>query len=142
MRFNFFRVVFFSGLSAITSVHTFAVESPIYKWVDENNVVHFSHDHPIDIQYSEIAVKLAYKASFEPLESEINETEETLADDIIIEAKDVEKCKTAKSNITTLTNFDEISVTDSEGKTKILTEEEKTEQLNISNKNKETYCTD
>lgn len=60
-----------SAVVVLISTFTQATSISIYRWVDENNIVHFSHDHPININVSEVTVEVAYK----PAAKEINKTE-------------------------------------------------------------------
>ncbi|WP_159821408.1 DUF4124 domain-containing protein [Colwellia sp. 20A7] len=50
-------------LSFITFVSSsvLAKDIPIYRWVDENNVVHFSQNQPKDSHYSELTANSSYK---------------------------------------------------------------------------------
>ena len=51
-------------LSFITffSTNVLAKDIPIYRWVDENNVVHFSQSQPKDDNYTELTTNSSYQA--------------------------------------------------------------------------------
>ena len=51
-----------------------------------------------------------------------------------------ENCKTAKINLKILDNFDKILTTNNQGEKKVLSPEEKTQQLVLTKKHLNVYC--
>ena len=110
----------------------------VYRWLDENNVQHFSQVAPPTIDTSTISVELAYqppkKETMELTEAEQSRTSE------MTKAATVKNCLMAKSNQTILSENNNISFTDPMGIKRLLTEEEKVEHLTTSKKSIEMYC--
>ena len=52
------RIILLALISAVYAGATSAKSISVYKWIDENNVVHFSQRHPISDNYSEIEVQV------------------------------------------------------------------------------------
>jgi hypothetical protein len=122
----------------------------VYRWIDKENVVHFSQHQPDHDDYIEFSV-----ANNKNSTATINKTNtpgESQPSDIdfvnSIEAKDLgdnlsdSKCVTARKNIDTLQNFDKIQYKDEKGKVKVLSALEKQQQLEMNTKQAEVYCTD
>lgn len=136
-----------SAVVVLISTFTQATSISIYRWVDENNIVHFSHDHPININVSEVTVEVAYK----PAAKEINKTEGQLEKEKkdLLSAEQTAKntkiidqnCKAAQANVKILNSFDKISITEADGTSRVLMAKEKEEQLSISEKHVDAYCT-
>jgi len=134
-----------TALLAISTL-TFAAEDiTVYRWVDEDNVVHFSQHQPLHDNYTEVTMAQVNQ----PRKSTSSETpllakEATVADQInekFNTTKDSKnKCDDAKANIRTLSAFDKIQYTDNDGNVKVLNETEKTQQLEMNKKQEEVYC--
>jgi hypothetical protein len=130
-------LVSFSGSSAEKLI--------VYRWVDKNNVVHFSQHQPLHDNYIEISVDNNKKASLlvdkkQPKDQVIalekkaaNSPKNDISDD---------KCKTAQLNMLTLQDFDRIQYKDEKGNVKVLSNLEKEQQLAMNTKQVEVYCTD
>jgi len=136
MRYCYFGLLLLAYSSSIT-----AAEITVYRWVDKNNVVHFSQHQPAHDNYTEITMTEAYRPPAEE-NTPVNETTRFLeqASTEGLSADALKKCNEAKANVRTLSDFDNIQYTDSEGVTKILNAEEKRQQLEISKKQVEVYC--
>lgn len=128
------------------SLTIFANDMVIYRWVDENNVVHFSQNQPATGDYTEILMANAHNTSQE-LESPSNEKdvltskiddEDEISENLTIDAAG--KCNEAKKNLETLTTFDRIRFVDENGETQILDEAAQEEQISINKKRIEIYC--
>lgn len=138
------------------STNTIAKEIAIYRWVDENNIVHFSQNQPMGENYSQLTTISSYKASgrkaiTESLNAEsstkIKEQElavklEEQQQKIIAKNKETyaKNCNAAQLNIKMLNSFNRILYTDTDGESKILSDEGKQEKLDISKKHIELYC--
>lgn len=125
-----------------------AKEIAIYRWVDANNVVHFSQNLPNTDTYSELSTVSSFNAlSKEARQAkEANENiEHKKITDSTTNKKTFEKnCQSAQFNIKMLSSYDEVLITEekSDG-TKIeraLSNEEKKEKLTLSKKHVELYC--
>jgi len=136
MRYCYFGLLLLAYSGSIT-----AAEITVYRWVDKNNVVHFSQHQPAHGNYTEITMTEAYRP---PREATIAKDETTRfleqASTDGLSAASLEKCNEAKANVRTLSDFEKIQYTDSDGITKVLNAEEKRQQLEISKKQVEVYC--
>lgn len=146
--------VFVAICSAIMfSSSTIAKDIAIYRWVDENNVVHFSQHQPQNNNFSQLTTFASYKAK-QKSESGDSENKKQLSVDEQIskhekeQAEILEKnkvmaeknCKAARLNIKTLNSFNKITILDTDGKNRILTDKEKKAQVTLSNKHIDLYC--
>ena len=147
-----------SAFVAIWSIAMFntsaiAKDIAIYRWVDENNVVHFSQHQPRDNNYSQLATFSSYKATqksksdrsknkqvasvgeqstqYEKQQAEILQKNKLIAE---------KNCKAARLNIKMLNSFNEISTIDADGKNRLLTDKEEKAQIILSNKHIDLYC--
>lgn len=141
--------------AVILSTSAAAKDIAIYRWVDENNVVHFSQHEPQDENYSQLITFASYKAN-QPSDNtelpsadnktltvseKLAQTEKRRADILEKNKKIAEKnCNAARVNIKMLNSFSKISVSDDDGKNHVLTDKERKEQLTLSNKHVDLYC--
>jgi vacuolar-type H+-ATPase subunit I/STV1 len=135
----------------IFSTNVIAKNIAIYRWIDENNVVHFSQHLPTDDNYSQLTTVSSYNAktkqqhertnSMPPVNEQITRHEKELAE---IQAKNKEitanNCKAAQLNMKMLNSFNQIMTTDDDGKNRLLTDKEKKSQLELSKKHITLYC--
>ena len=129
-----------------------AQDTTIYRWVDSNNVVHYSHEHPNDRDYARVNVKVSYEPTDDLVEKstidELQTKEETEVGkdkaqlDISKQSAEVIKqnCESAKVNLKILSGFEKILYKDPDGESRLLSPEEKKEQLALSEKYAEVYC--
>ena len=132
----------------IFSTSAIAKDISIYRWVDENNIVHFSQHEPRSDNHSQLITFSSYQAKQNSSVKPLPSVDEQLAKDEKRQAEILAKnkviaeknCQAAKVNIKMLNSFNKISVSDSDGKSRVLTEKEKHEQINLSNKHIDLYC--
>jgi len=120
----------------------------VYRWVDENNVVHFSQQQPAHDNYTTITMSSRSKPttkSPQPTEPEepsptpsFNDENDTPSS--VVSMTIEQRCEDAQNNIKTLSAFDQVQYTDSQGQVHILSKEEKRQQLLLSQKQVEIYC--
>jgi len=133
----------------ITSIT--AKEIAIYRWVDANNVVHFSQNLPKTDNYTQLSTVSSFKAlSKEDRQEKAAQDDEqqradSQAEDIAQNKATFEKnCQAAQLNVKMLNSYDEVLVTEetSDGvKTeRVLSDEEKKDKLSLSKKHIELYC--
>ncbi|MBO9490297.1 DUF4124 domain-containing protein [Endozoicomonas sp. G2_1] len=141
------KSVVLSTLLLLSNTTVSAEGMVIYRWVDEDNVVHFSQHQPSHNNYTEITMaKSATPAPSESpsvasdLSSTLTNNETSPANQSLVAQKMAERCEEAKQNIKTLTNFDDIQYTDEDGNTTLLSEEDKKQQLALSQRQVEVYC--
>ena len=127
---------------------TAADQLTVYRWIDKDNVVHFSQHQPKDGDFIEISMAVNQKSSA------IIDKENTAKlpqADISDNANEVEpkedseikdKCNSARENLATLQNFDKIKYKDEKGNIKVLGDIEKEQQLTMNKKQAEVFCTD
>ena len=138
MRAHFiaFSIVIFSSTAI-------AQKDIVYRWVDKNNVVHFSqnqpaHDNYTEIQVSTNATRKASNAAVENNDHEQAQTEkQTDALDLL---PSTEKCEEAKANVQVLKTYDKIQYKNEDGETVLLSATQKEQQLAINEKQVEVYC--
>lgn len=137
-------------LAVVFSTNVIAKDIAIYRWIDENNVVHFSQHQPQNSNYSQLTTFSSYRArkkeSTEQLKSpsvdeQLAKYEQDKAE-VLAKNKDIvdKNCKAAQFNEKMLNSFDDVMVTDSDGKNKALSEKEKKAQLALSKKHINIYC--
>jgi hypothetical protein len=117
-----------------------AEELTVYRWIDKNNVVHFSQNQPSHDDYIEISMANNKKSS--AIIDEKTSTEKPQPIDIVpSDTNDNnDKCVTARENIEILQNFDKIQYKDVKGNVKVLGAVEKEQQLAMNTKQAEVYC--
>jgi hypothetical protein len=118
------------------SVNIFAENIVVYRWVDKNNVVHFSQNQPEHDDYVELTMTNAPRVNDQKDLTELNLKGKNTNQ--LIDLK--EKCDTATANLRTLKAFNKIQFTNDKGETKVLSEEEKNQQLELNQKQVEVYC--
>jgi len=136
--------------AVVFSTNVIAKDIAIYRWVDENNVVHFSQHQPQNDNYSELTTVASYQARKKELPNSANtaSVDEQLSqyekDKAEVLAKNEEvaekNCKAAQLNEKTLNSFDSIMFTDSDGKNRALSDKEKKIQLALSKEHISLYC--
>lgn len=141
------KSVVLSTLLLLSNTTVSAEGMVIYRWVDEDNVVHFSQHQPSHNNYTEITMaKSATPAPSESpsvasdVSSTLTNNETAPTNQSLVAQKMAERCEEAKQNIKTLTNFDDIQYTDEDGNTTLLSEEDKKQQLALSQRQVEVYC--
>ncbi|TWX50678.1 DUF4124 domain-containing protein [Colwellia hornerae] len=123
-----------------------ASELMIYRWVDKDNVVHFSQHQPIGDEYTQFLVSNQSSISSRadlitgPLVSDKDIASQQNTDNIAATIDMPKKCLEAQENLAMLTAFDKVQYTDEKGSKQILTETEKQQQLAINQKRTEVYC--
>lgn len=108
----------------------------VYRWVDSNNVVHFSQHQPEHDDYTELSMSNIVK----PKQENSSEVAEKTIQDPINITPTPDKCEEAKANVSTLKGFDKIQYTNAKGELQVLSEQEKIQQLAINEKQVEVYC--
>ncbi|GLX80054.1 hypothetical protein tinsulaeT_33940 [Thalassotalea insulae] len=117
---------------------SFADNFTVYRWVDKNNVVHFSQNQPSHDNYTELTLSnLEKKPEKDTVAEKTQDQQQTTQED---QTDLNNKCQEAKTNLNTLKGFDNIQYTDSNGAAKVLSEVEKSQQIAINEKYVEVYC--
>jgi len=138
-------------LAVICSFNVIAQDIAIFRWVDENNVVHFSQHQPQGDNYSQLTTFSSYQSSAvkpvddrytpPPVDEKLAKYEQEQAAIKAQNQVNVENnCKAAQLNTKMLNAFEQVMTTDSEGKNRLLTAEEKLVQLELSKRHTELYC--
>ncbi|GEM_PF-1414723 len=132
-----------------------AKDIPIYRWVDKDNVVHFSQNLPKNDDYKEFSTISSYKAlskverkiiAKQDAANEKFEDQEKQADEVIAKNKAMydKNCKAARLNIKMLNSLGEIHVNEEKNDGTIgsrpLTSNEKEDNLALSIKHEDLYC--
>jgi len=134
----------FRILIIIVSLYTcqaLCSELTVYRWVDKNNVVHFSQHQPSGGDYTEFLISNESKIVSRANQSKIILEKGKKQDTVLPSTVDVTaKCKEARDNVNMLTAFEKVQYTDEEGNKQVLTGIEKQQQLEINKKRTEVYC--
>lgn len=132
-----------------------AKEIAVYRWVDANNVVHFSQNLPKTDDYTELSTVSSFNALSKDARKEIALQKDIQQNkDSITQEQELAKaqnkamfdknCKAAQLNNKMLNSYDEVLMTeeDSNGikKERVLSDKEKQEKLILSKKNIDLYC--
>ncbi|AAZ26038.1 MULTISPECIES: DUF4124 domain-containing protein [Colwellia] len=152
-----FTAVCLAGVLLTSSVVNFvnAKEIAIYRWVDENNIVHFSQNLPKGDEYREFSTISSYKALSKAERKLIAEEDsaeqkvmdqEQKQDDVIAQNKATyqKNCKAARLNIKMLNSLNEIHINEEKSDGTIgsrpLTAPEKSEKMALSKNHENLYC--
>jgi len=135
------------------SMSVIAKDIAIYRWVDENNVVHFSQHQPQTNSYSQLTTFASYNAKQKSTQAQsdnkqLPSVDEQLAQHEKEQAEILEKnreiteknCKAAQLNIKMLNSFSKVTILDPEGINRVLTDTEKKAQIVLSNQHIDLYC--
>jgi hypothetical protein len=125
----------------------------IYRWVDENNVVHYSQNQPATGDYTELVMantQLSDKnndsstpKSNTPSSVASTNNGDGISDNLTKNKSAIDyaaKCAEAQKNLTTLKDFDRIRFVDEKGETQVLNKEQQEEQLIINEERVNIYC--
>ncbi len=128
-----------------------AKDIAIYRWVDKNNIVHFSQNQPTSTSYSQLTTFSSFQSK--KTEKKVTDNKQLaaqkLADAYDLKQKKIQiknketfkkNCLAAKLNIKMLNSFKKVLYTGPDGKSRILSDKDKQEQLNLSEKHIELYC--
>lgn len=139
------------GVMTLFSSPVNAKDIAIYRWVDKNNVVHFSQNLPKNDDYTQLTTVSSFKALSKEerialKEKEASEKNQQEGQEQVIANEETFKrnCKAAKTNIKMLNSFNEVLITEenSDGTTtnRVLSDQEKQAQLELSKKHVDLYC--
>ncbi|KGJ89198.1 DUF4124 domain-containing protein [Colwellia psychrerythraea] len=132
-----------------------AKDIAIYRWIDKDNIVHFSQNLPQGFDYTELSTvssfKALSKAERQALADEDKATQavaemEKQQDDITAKNKATfeKNCKAARLNIKMLNSLDDIHINEEQSDGSIgsrpLTAAEKEDKLTLSKKHEGLYC--
>lgn len=121
-------------LPLLLSPLVLAEDITVYTWVDEKGIVHYEQNQPIEKDYSELKIK-PNKPS-----SNLTQNAKDLTEEERSKAEAAVRCTTAKDNLDTLSGFANIEVDEGNGKTRRLSEKEKRQQLELTQKQVDVYC--
>lgn len=132
-----------------------AKDIAIYRWVDNNNVVHFSQNLPKGNNYKELSTISSYKAlskaqrkalAEEKNSAKLIEQQEKQRDMVIAKNKEIfeKNCKAARLNIKMLSSLEAVYVNEEKSDGSIgnrpLTAKEKIAKLTLSKEQETLYC--
>jgi membrane-bound inhibitor of C-type lysozyme len=132
-----------------------AQDISIYRWVDKNNVVHFSQNLPKDNDYKDFSTVSSYKAlskadrealAEERSSAKLIEQRQKQQDTAIAKNREVfqRNCKAAQLNIKMLNSSEAVYISEenSDGsiENRSLTAEEKIAKLTLSKEQETLYC--
>lgn len=145
---NSASIAFWSAV--IFSTNVIAADIAIYRWIDENNVVHFSQHQPKDGNYSQLTTVASYQArekelvknsSMPSVGDQLTKFEAEKAEALAKNKEIADKnCQAAQLNEKTLNSFEIVMISDPDGKNRALSDKEKNAQLALSKKHISMYC--
>lgn len=125
----------------------------IYRWVDENNIVHFSQQPPKSTNYSQLTTLDSYKAKqqsktnkpsnkdFSSVDEQLKQHDKKQAEILAKNKVIVENnCKAAQLNLKMLNSTKKITTLDSNGRNHVLTDKERDSQITLAQKHIDIYC--
>ncbi|MGJ8693712.1 MAG: DUF4124 domain-containing protein [Thalassotalea sp.] len=131
-------------LSVMLVSFTSIAQDIVYRWVDENNVVHFSQHQPSHDNYTTLSVSGNSKKrdNNKPAEDANQAAEKSSEEEkkSTIETVMNKRCEEVKANKETLTSFEKVQFKSADGELTLLSDEEKTQQIAIADKQIEVYC--
>ena len=134
--------IFIAIIIGSLSFVSLADEVTVYRWVDDNGVVHYGQHEPLTEDFSQIVVETRYSPVQAPLKNGTvtnkSDEEDALANQLVKNSNI--KCKNARANLKTLNDFDKVEVNDKDGKARLLTNSERLQRLRLSEKEIELYC--
>lgn len=130
------KALYWGLFSLSFSAFSLAENLTVYRWVDKNNVVHFSQHQPSHNNYTEMSLANVSK----PKNYKSLPTKETEPETPATASVTDDKCEEAKTNLKTLKAYDNIQYTDANGKAQVLDEKAKALQLLFNEKQLEIYC--
>jgi len=138
------------GLFAFFSTNVSASDITIYRWVDENNVVHFSQNQPKNTDFSELSTVSSYQAAKQSpqkkvqgssVDEQLSKFEKKEAEALAQNKEIAEKnCQAAQLNEKALSSVGTIALTEPNGKIKNLSDKEKKAQLALAKEHISLYC--
>lgn len=129
--------LFFYAYSAV------AAQSIIYQWVDQNNVVHFSEQQPEHDNYTTLQVlgnNNKDKKNVAKKNTERDNVPEKSDSTPELQNQLNTRCEEAKENLKTLETYTNVKVQNKNGEFSVLSKEEKQQQIILSQKQIEVYC--
>lgn len=137
-------------VTAILTADVIAKDIAVYRWVDENNIVHFSQHLPQDSKFSHLTTITSYQAKEKSLSEKYNSASiiEQLAQferdqaEVVAKNKIISQrnCEAARLNNTILTSSDRIMITAPDGKSRELSPKERSVQLELTIKQINMFC--
>lgn len=127
------------------SCDSFAAQGVIYKWVDQNNIVHFSEQQPEHDNYTTLQVLGVPQTKQQNSDKKIT-VQQTANKKAKQTSPELQKqlntrCEEAKENLKTLQTYTNVRVQNADGEFSVLSEEGKQQQIIISQKQIQVYCT-
>jgi hypothetical protein len=138
-----------TGFLLVTITKGASAESvTIYRWVDKNDIVHFSQYQPEQGSFTEMNVanadpvesSLSLSPSPVDMKNTIKSIDKPPSTEESFESEMNDKCQEAQTNVTTLKSFDNVQILDNEGNKSMLTLQQKQQQLKMNLKRIDVYC--
>jgi len=127
------------------SLMVFADDVIIYRWVDENNIAHFSQNQPATGDYTEIIMASTNSSTKEKETSFTQLKNSDVKKEVQLDnsepKENTKECEEAKKNLATLKDFDRVRFVDANGETQILDEAKQVEQIKINEEHVKVFCT-
>jgi len=140
---KFMKILFRSVVSVfviLVSVNLMAGEKIMYKWTDDKGEVHYSERAPKGVEYKRIRTYVDSNAS-SPAPVKLPKTpDEAKKSANSYDTWRVENCTIANQNLDMLNTAKRISADDGQGGKRLMTDEEKQEQINKMEAQRDKYC--
>ncbi|EKE68252.1 DUF4124 domain-containing protein [Gallaecimonas xiamenensis] len=110
-------------------------DNTVYRWVDSKGNVHFSQTPPPGKAVDAVKVDAPQPSSTPPTPVSVGQNDEKAEsptqDLVKMRSQLKEACSRAKENLATLTSFDRVRLQEESGEYRVLSEEEKAEQITL-----------
>jgi|GEM_PF-2484016 len=140
--FTTFLLFLAFNVAASDALNQLSSSKIMYRWVDVNGVTHFSQLKPTDSSIGNIEeIPLPNSKSYK--QSKKLQQEKLARGDLLTQFADVakENCLIAKQNFKILTAFKNITQENAQGDTKKLSKSDRDDQITLTNKQIELFCT-
>lgn len=134
------RKILLGSIALTISLSSMADNVTVYRWVDKNNVVHFSQKQPSHDNYTELTMSAVSKSKTTVTNKESDEEADAKDKKALALIPSTEECEEAKANVRVLKTYDKIQYSDDKGAVKILDATAKQQQLELNEKKVEIYC--
>jgi len=142
-------------ITAILITHPSAINAKVYKWVDDQGVVHYGSEKPEDAEAERVKIKqqpIFGGEDGKPVKDKDNKdkkeedkkpakVEERLEGDAVISKKEKAKlCKQAKDRLQSIQNSGRLRAYDEKGESRLLSDKERNKRLAEAKDQVKEYC--
>lgn len=124
----------------VVGANLIAAEKVTYKWIDDNGEIHYTERAPKDREYTKIRTYVDENNANSNRAPVLDEKDKTAKKNDSYGTWRDENCTIANQNLDILVNAGRISTADGDGGKRLMTDEEKSEQIAQMEKQRDKYC--